>query len=140
MRCPSVDDKQSKVLHLINAYRGFGHHHANLDPIGHAKRLELPNLSFQYHGLTEADLDSSFNVDVTLIDSKQAKLRDIINALEKTYCETIGVEYMHITNVEETRWIQQRLESVHSHPSFSDENKIHFATLLPGTNRAFNHG
>ncbi|USH03369.1 2-oxoglutarate dehydrogenase E1 component [Grimontia kaedaensis] len=124
---PDVDAKQVKVLQLINAYRFRGHQQANLDPLGLWQRDRVPDLDPSFHSLNEDDFQESFNVGSFAIGQESMKLADLYEALTKTYCGSIGAEYMHITNTEEKRWIQQRLESVVGQPEFSSDEKV---TLL----------
>lgn len=109
---PDEDAKQVKVLQLINAYRFRGHQHANLDPLGLWQQERVPDLAPEFHNLTEEDFDQSFNVGSFAVGQETMKLSEIYEALKQTYCGSIGAEYMHITDTEEKRWIQQRLESV----------------------------
>ncbi|MFP1984055.1 2-oxoglutarate dehydrogenase E1 component [Lonsdalea quercina] len=127
---PDSDAKQVKVLQLINAFRFRGHQHANLDPLGLWKQEAVPDLDLAYHNLTEADLDDTFNVGSFAIGKETMKLRDLYAALRQTYCGPIGAEYMHITNTEEKRWIQQRIESVVGQPSFSVDERKRFLKAL----------
>ena len=141
--------KQVKVLQLITAYRVRGHQKAKLDPLGLMERESVPDLELSHHGLSAADLDTPFQTGNLFIGRDEAPLKDIVQALEKTYCTSIGVEYMHIVDTAEKRWIQQRMESVRSHPKYSKEVKTHLlerliaaeglekylATRYPGTKR-----
>ncbi|MCA6062638.1 2-oxoglutarate dehydrogenase E1 component [Thalassolituus marinus] len=122
--------KQVQVLALINAYRGRGHQHAKLDPLGLMERESVPDLDIAFHGLSRADSDTVFQTGSLFIGQEEAALKDIINALETTYCSTVGAEYMHIVNTAEQRWFQQRLESVRAHPKFGHEVKMHLLERL----------
>ena len=112
--------KQFAVSELINGYRRRGHLKANLDPLGLVESPEVPKLQLAYHHLSEADLDTQFQAGNLFFDGKDAALRDIIDALEATYCGSVGAEYMHITDEAEIMWVQQRMESARSQPSFGD--------------------
>ncbi|PMH46905.1 2-oxoglutarate dehydrogenase E1 component [Vibrio sp. 10N.286.49.B3] len=127
---PDVDAKQVKVLQLINAYRFRGHQAANLDPLGLWKRAPVADLDLEFHTLTEDDLNETFNVGSLAIGQETMVLRDLYQALKQTYCGSIGAEYMHMTNTEQKRWIQQRLESVSGQPSFNLEEKKTFLDEL----------
>ncbi|MBR9727168.1 2-oxoglutarate dehydrogenase E1 component [Shewanella intestini] len=107
---PDLDAKQVKVLQLINAHRFRGHQGANLDPLGLWKREPVAELDPKHHGLTAEDMAREFNTGSFAHAGDTMKLADIIHALKSTYCGSIGAEYMHITDTEEKRWIQQRLE------------------------------
>jgi 2-oxoglutarate dehydrogenase E1 component len=119
---PQLDKKQVSVLQLINAYRFLGSRHAALDPLQLHDRQVVPELDPAYHGLSDADLDTVFNSG-SLVGPAQATLREIIDALKSTYCGSIGVEYMYITNTEEKRWIQSRFEGTRSKPTLTKDEK-----------------
>ncbi|WP_261902981.1 2-oxoglutarate dehydrogenase E1 component [Vibrio fortis] len=127
---PDVDAKQVKVLQLINAYRFRGHQAANLDPLGLWKRDTVAELDPSFHTLTEEDLNETFNVGSYAIGQETMVLKDLYKSLKQTYCGSIGAEYMHMTNTEQKRWIQQRLESVSGQPSFNKEEKKAFLEEL----------
>ncbi|MBB1489286.1 2-oxoglutarate dehydrogenase E1 component [Oceanospirillum sediminis] len=124
------EKKQVRVLQLINAYRFRGHQKANIDPLGLMQREPVADLELAYHQLTAADLDTTFQTGSLFIGKDEAPLREIIEALEKTYCTTTGAEFMHIVNTEEKRWLQQRFESVRSAPAFGAEAKKHILERL----------
>ncbi len=111
------DAKQVGVQELINAFRSRGHEHADLDPLKLWERRQVPDLALSYHSLSEADFDSIYKVDSSL-GSEERKLRDIYNDFSKTYCSSIGAEFMHITDLEQQVWIEQRMESVRGNPSY----------------------
>ncbi len=127
---PDTNSKQVKVLQLINAFRFRGHQNANLDPLGLWKQDAVADLDPSFHDLTEADFQETFNVGSFAIGKDTMKLAELYNALKQTYCGSIGAEYMHITNTEEKRWIQQRIESVIGQASFSADEKKGFLKQL----------
>ncbi|WED22537.1 2-oxoglutarate dehydrogenase E1 component [Vibrio sp. JC009] len=127
---PDVDAKQVRVLQLINAYRFRGHQAANLDPLGIWKRDAGPDLDPAFHNLTEDDFEQTFNVGSFAVPQETMQLGDLFDALKKTYCGSIGAEYMHMTNTEQKRWVQQRLESVLGQPSFTLDEKKTFLDEL----------
>lgn len=110
--------KQFAVSELINGYRRRGHLKANLDPLGLQPAEDVPALELEHHKLSVADLDTSFQTGNLFFGKNEATLRDIVDALEMTYCGSVGVEYMHITDEAEKMWVQQRMESARSLPSF----------------------
>ncbi|MDN2663246.1 2-oxoglutarate dehydrogenase E1 component [Psychromonas sp. 14N.309.X.WAT.B.A12] len=124
------DAKQVKVLQLIGAYRHRGHEAANLDPLGLVKNETIKELDPFYHDLTGSDLDANFNVGSFAAGNETMILKDLVASLKRTYCGSLGVEYMHITDTEEKRWIQNRIESSESRPSFSNEAKQRFLEEL----------
>ncbi|MEX0914818.1 MAG: thiamine pyrophosphate-dependent enzyme, partial [Wenzhouxiangellaceae bacterium] len=103
------DFKQAGVLRLINAYRVRGHQRANLDPLGLSERPVVPDLDLEFHNLSEADLDTEFHTG-SLAAPDHLKLSEIIEICRRTYCDTVGAEYMHIADTNQRRWLQQRLE------------------------------
>ncbi|WP_409420312.1 2-oxoglutarate dehydrogenase E1 component [Pseudaeromonas sp. ZJS20] len=105
-----TDARQIQVLQLINSYRVAGHELADLDPLGLWQRSPRPELGLDYYQLTAADLDCRFHVGTYLGCPEMVPLRQLLASLQRTYCGSIGAEYMHMTSLEEKRWIQQRLE------------------------------
>ncbi|HVZ65884.1 MAG TPA: 2-oxoglutarate dehydrogenase E1 component [Lacunisphaera sp.] len=114
--------KQAHVHYLINAYRAIGHTQAHLDPLS-GPPLPQPKLQLAQFGLGEADLDSVFDTG-TFLGGGQMKLRDIIAALQQTYCSHVGVEYAHIQDQDCRRWLQERMESTRLQPKFTKPQKI----------------
>ncbi|WP_345956268.1 2-oxoglutarate dehydrogenase E1 component [Pseudomonas fulva] len=143
------EKKQVEVLRLIQAYRMRGHQAAKLDPLGLWQRPAPVDLSINHYGLTNADLDTTFRAGDLFIGKEEASLRDILDALQKTYCRTIGAEFTHIVDSEQRSWFQQRLESVRGRPEFSADVQSHLlervtageglekylGTKYPGTKR-----
>ena len=101
--------KQTAVGKLVTAYRSRGHLAAELDPLGMWQRPEAPDLDLPFHGLSQADLDQEFAAS-TFFGADRFKLRDLLARLRATYCGSIGAEYMHISDAQQRRWMQQRLE------------------------------
>ena len=117
------EKKQVRVLRMINAYRVRGHQVANIDPLGLMQRQEVPDLDLRFHELSEADHDTVFQLGSLFFGTEEAPLKDIIADLKKTYCSTVGAEYMHIVDTQEKRWLQSRIEPVRSHPEAPVEKK-----------------
>ena len=115
--------KQVKVLQLINAYRVQGHFHAKTNPLDENAPAFVKELTLEHHSLSASDLDTKFNTG-SLFAPDQMTLREIVAQLEQTYCGSLGVQYMHTTSTEQKRWIQQRLETIRSKPSYSIEEKL----------------
>lgn len=122
--------KQVKVLQLIASYRERGHQKANLDPLGLMVREEVLDLKLGFHGLTDADLDTTFQTGPLYIGTEEATLREITEHMEATYCGQVGPEFMHITDLAEKQWLQQRFESVQSRPSYGDDARINLLERL----------
>ena len=122
----AVARKQVHVQSLIAAYRFLGSRWADLDPLKRAERPKIPELEPAFYDLTESDMDIMFSATNTYFTTaEQMTLRQIVQALRETYCSTIGVEYMHITDPAEKRWWQERLESTRGKPTFTAEKKKH---------------
>jgi 2-oxoglutarate dehydrogenase E1 component len=109
--------KQVSVLQLINAYRFRGHQKAKLDPLGLTKNDVGNELSLEAHDLTESDLNTVFATG-SMFGIDEAPLKEIINRLQKTYCASVGSEFMYIADTDQKRWIQQQLETTLARPNF----------------------
>ncbi|HET9207228.1 MAG TPA: 2-oxoglutarate dehydrogenase E1 component, partial [Burkholderiaceae bacterium] len=121
----AVARKQVHVQSLIAAYRSLGARWADLDPLKRTERPRIPELEPAFYDLTESDMDITFSATNTYFTkAEQQTLREILQALRETYCGTIGAEFMHCTEPAEKRWWQERLESIRSKPSFSNEEKV----------------
>ncbi|WP_395343994.1 2-oxoglutarate dehydrogenase E1 component [Ningiella sp. W23] len=118
------DERQVKVLQLINAYRFRGHQHANLDPLGLWQQARVRDLELSHHNLSDSDFETMFNLGSYAVDAEKMKLGDLFKSLNRTYCGSIGSEYMHITDTEQKRWLQQRIESVEAKPLIDRDEKI----------------
>jgi 2-oxoglutarate dehydrogenase E1 component len=103
--------KQVGVLRLINAYRVRGHQAARLDPLDLQGSPYLPELNPREYGLEDSDLDTLFNVGSLAVTPERLPLRTILSLLQTVYCESLGAEYMHITDTVQKRWLQTRLEA-----------------------------
>ena len=101
-------DKTARVQQLIQAYRTWGHLMADIDPLVYAQRTH-PDLDVVNHGLTLWDLDREFATG-GFGGKSFLPLRKILGILRDSYCRSIGVEYMHISNPEERKWMQQHIE------------------------------
>ena len=125
-----INDKQVRVVQLIQAYRNRGHQAAKLDPLGMMERELVPDLTLEYHGLSKDDLKTIFKTDTLEIGTDEASLQDIIDALQSIYCGELGIEYNYIVNTEERKWFQGILEPNLGQCSFkSDEKKYIFNRL-----------
>jgi 2-oxoglutarate dehydrogenase E1 component len=113
--------KENHVLNLITAYRTRGHLFTKTNPVRVRRKYE-PDLNISNFNLSENDLDTVFQAG-NEIGIGPAKLRDIIDHLYTTYCESIGAEYMFIRKPERLKWLQKRMESDKNQPNFSIEKK-----------------
>lgn len=119
---PELAEKQSSVLRLLNGYRVRGHQAAKLDPLELWQREAVPDLDPTFHKLTAADMETEFNTG-SLQYKSSMKLKDLYALVQEVYTSTIGAEYMHITDTQEKRWIQNRLEGSYERERFDAEEK-----------------
>ncbi len=113
--------KEINVLNMINGYRDRGHLFTATNPV-RERRKYFPGKELETFGFTEADLDTVFNAGVE-VGLGPAKLRDIRQLIEDTYCRSIGAEYKYIRNPEKIKWLQERMESERNTPNFPIEKK-----------------
>ena len=125
-----INDKQVRVVQLIQAYRNRGHQAAKLDPLGMMERELVPDLTLEYHGLSKDDLKIIFKTDTLEIGTDEASLQDIIDALQSIYCGELGIEYNYIVNTEERKWFQGILEPNLGQCSFKDDEKKYIFNRL----------
>lgn len=116
------EDKTSNVVDLMNAFRSLGHLAANLDPLGMSPRPTVSALELSSYGLTESDLSRSFQVTWGGQISRMS-LQALFAALKETYCSTIGIEYMHVTDVREKEWFQARFEPLRGRAALTSQAK-----------------
>lgn len=114
--------KESLVLQLINDYRSRGHLFTQTNPV-RQRRTYSPSLDFQNHGLREEDLDEKFEAAKEIGSEKADTLRNIIESLRKTYCQSIGIEYMYIRDLEQLSWIKSYLNKNDNQPNFTIDEK-----------------
>ncbi|OYU47287.1 MAG: 2-oxoglutarate dehydrogenase E1 component [Rhizobiales bacterium PAR1] len=110
------------ALMMIRAYRMRGHLHANLDPLGIESQKDHEELHPSSYGFTDADWDRPIFID-RVLGLEFATIRQMLAILRRTYCETIGYEFMHISNPAEKGWLQERIEGEHKEISFTREGK-----------------
>jgi 2-oxoglutarate dehydrogenase E1 component len=110
------------ALMLIRAYRMRGHFHAKLDPLALEPEKNEEELDPKSYGFTEADLDRKIFLDKVL-GIEFASMREIVAILRRTYCQTLGVEFMHISNAAQKSWIQERIEGRDKEITFTREGK-----------------
>jgi 2-oxoglutarate dehydrogenase E1 component len=137
LAAPMVDaaamHKQVLVLRLISKYRTVGFFQADLDPLQRAERPDIADLDVKTYGFTDADLDNDFDIGSykgAPQGGSRMRLRDLIAALQQTYCRTFGAEYMYISDTTQKRFIQQRLEPLRSRPSYAPEFRRHILERL----------
>ncbi|MFZ2512334.1 MAG: multifunctional oxoglutarate decarboxylase/oxoglutarate dehydrogenase thiamine pyrophosphate-binding subunit/dihydrolipoyllysine-residue succinyltransferase subunit, partial [Gordonia sp. (in: high G+C Gram-positive bacteria)] len=118
-------DKNTRVLELIAAYRSRGHLMADIDPLmmDSDARTSHPDLDVLSYGLTLWDLDRTFNVG-GFHGEDTMKLRDVLSILRDAYCRHVGVEYAHILDPMQQRWLQERVEVRHVKPPVAEQKYI----------------
>ncbi|WP_130796936.1 multifunctional oxoglutarate decarboxylase/oxoglutarate dehydrogenase thiamine pyrophosphate-binding subunit/dihydrolipoyllysine-residue succinyltransferase subunit [Streptomyces otsuchiensis] len=114
--------KAARVFDLIHSYRVRGHLMADTDPLEYKQRKH-PDLDIKEHGLTLWDLEREFAVG-GFAGKSMLKLRDILGVLRDSYCRTTGIEYMHIQDPQERKWIQDRVERPHTAPEREEQLRI----------------
>ncbi|WP_196896090.1 2-oxoglutarate dehydrogenase E1 component [Aureivirga marina] len=128
VKVPENVQKEFKVLDLIHGYRTRGHLFTKTNPV-RDRRNYSPTLDIENFGLSKDDLDKEFKAGKTL-GIGTTTLRNIIDHLQKMFCNSIGVEYMYIRNPEEIKWWNERLNQNSNLPNFSTEAKKYILTKL----------
>ena len=116
------------VVDLINGYRTRGHLFTKTNPV-RDRRKYTPTLDIENFGLSKSDLDSTFNAG-EIVGIGPKKLSEIIGHLERTYCDSIGVEYMYMRNPEKLTWWKDRLIVNDNHPSYTQDAKKYILSKL----------
>jgi len=119
---------QNCVDQLIRNYRVRGHRIAEIDPLG-MRNDSVPELSPEYYGFTEEDLDLPFSTDQSL-DLGTVPLKKILERLHNTYCRSIAVQYMHIDDSLVRDWLQVRMEGTENHLTLDRQEQIRILTRL----------
>jgi 2-oxoglutarate dehydrogenase E1 component len=123
------DRKEAGVVKLITSYRIRGHEVARLNPLGEPHHEPVADFDPAFHGLDKADLDREFDRG-SLVAPDRIKLREIIELCQRVYCQSIGVEYIHITDTVKRRWLQQRLEGCKGFYDVDDSERLRLLNLL----------
>jgi 2-oxoglutarate decarboxylase len=120
-----ISDKNARIIELIAAYRNRGHLMADIDPLRLDKTRfrSHPDLDVLTHGLTLWDLDRVFKVD-GFAGAEYKKLRDVLSVLRDAYCRHVGVEYTHILEPEQQKWIRERVEVKHDKATVAEQKYI----------------
>ena len=125
--------KQVLVLRLISKYRTLGMFNADLDPLKRQEKPYIADLDIKTYGFTDADMDTEFDIGSFKGGpggATRMRLRDLIAALQETYCKTFGVEYMYMSDTPQKRFLQQRIEPLHARPSYTPEFRRHILERL----------
>jgi 2-oxoglutarate dehydrogenase E1 component len=116
-------DKEFAILNLIHGYRQRGHLFTKTNPV-RTRRQYSPTLDIENFGLEKSDLERTFQAGNN-IGIGRAKLKDIVEHLEATYCHSIGVEYVYMRKPEVVEWLKERMESTRNSQNFTAEEKKH---------------
>jgi 2-oxoglutarate dehydrogenase E1 component len=111
-----------RAIMMIRAFRMRGHFHAKLDPLGLEPVRDEAELEPASYGFTEADYGRRIYIDYVL-GLEFATIPEMLEILQRTYCSTLGIEFMHISDPEEKAWIQERIEGPDKGVAFSPEGK-----------------
>lgn len=122
--------KQVGVQQLISSYRFLGSRKADLDPLHRRELPEIPELNPAFYGLDSNDLDTTFSAANTYFGPVAMPLHELIGALKETYCGTLAIEYMHVTDPVKRRWWQQKLEATRSRTKFDSARRIRILQSL----------
>ncbi|WP_294085299.1 2-oxoglutarate dehydrogenase E1 component [uncultured Actinobacillus sp.] len=129
---PEASAKQVKLLQWINAHRIRGYTQANLDPLNYYrwKTSQVPELDYRFHGFSDADLNETVTLGKYVYGRDTMKFGDLVKALKETYLGPIGLEFMHVHDMEQRNWLQAKMESVLNKPLFTKEEKINLLAEL----------
>ena len=122
--------RQVAVAQLINAYRVRGHRAANIDPLGFEVPESHPELTLDFYGLSEADLDATVAARPLYGVPEFTTLRTVVERCKKAYCSGFGVEFMNIGDIHKKQWLQQRLETLQDSPILDRSQALHALRLL----------
>ncbi|MCV3272184.1 2-oxoglutarate dehydrogenase E1 component [Roseobacter sinensis] len=111
-----------RALMIIRAYRIRGHLVADLDPLGMRENTPHPELDPKSYGFTEADMDRPIFID-NVLGLETASMREILSIVQRTYCGTFALQYMHISNPEEAGWLKERIEGFGKEIAFTREGR-----------------
>jgi len=103
-------ERQVKVVQLINAYRVRGHMEAEIDPLGRREKIVHPELTLDYYGLTESDLNRTVPTAPLRGIAKTATIRQIVAHCRAVYCSSIGAQFMNIAHNDQKQWLLDQIE------------------------------
>ena len=127
---PKVSERLVKVLQWINGHRNRGHLDADLDPLNLWERHPSPTLDYKFYGFTDKDLDEEFDIGGYVYNKDKITLRELAGALKGTYCSTIGLEFMHVNDLEARTWLQGKVENLLNKPLFTVKEQVTFLREL----------
>lgn len=126
---PEIAAMQDRVYLLTRLYRVRGHRIAQVDPLG-IPRPVPPELTPEFFGFTEADLDQPVYSETFQYPEGVLTLRKLLERLRNTYCRSIGVQFMHIDELSVRRWLQRRMETTENHLQLTRQEQLRILTRL----------
>jgi 2-oxoglutarate dehydrogenase E1 component len=130
LRSDADAERQDRVTQLLHAYRARGYTAARIDPLGPAGPIH-PELTLEFYGLTETDLDRRFFAQ-GIAEAGALTLRETLERLRATYCRSIGVQFVHIDNPEQRAWLRQRMERTQNRVRLKRDEQMRILEWLTG--------
>ncbi|HET6720817.1 MAG TPA: 2-oxoglutarate dehydrogenase E1 component, partial [Rhodocyclaceae bacterium] len=123
--------RQAKAMQMVNAYRSLGTRWADLDPLQRTGRPLIPQLDPAYYEFTDADMNAKVSVgSFKGTGSEEATVKQLLDAVRETYCGSVGVEYMYMSDINEKRWLQARIEPTRGKKVHAPERKKRYLERL----------
>ena len=122
--------RQARLAQLVNAYRVRGHIESDIDPLERKEIYEHPELSLDYYGLQESDLDVEVSGHGVYGVPDITTPREIISRLRKAYCSGFGVEFMNINDPEKKKWLQRKIETLQDEFNPTTEDRLYALRYL----------
>ncbi|CDZ16395.1 2-oxoglutarate dehydrogenase E1 component [Candidatus Johnevansia muelleri] len=118
-------NKKTYILKIIDIYRYHGNNKSNIDPLGLSPLGYMPEINLSFYDLNNEDIQMVFKICELFIinDNIKTSIDELHLALNKTYCSSIGYEFMHIVNIEEKIWLQERFEDIHYNKKFNKKQQ-----------------
>ncbi|MCW8925941.1 MAG: 2-oxoglutarate dehydrogenase E1 component [Xanthomonadales bacterium] len=125
-----TDHKQACVSRMINSFRIRGHEAARLNPLGIPHHEPVADLELDFHDLTETDLEHEFDTGSLAVEQSRMKLKDILALVRRVYCQSIGIEYMHMVDTAKRDWIRKRAEGSQGYYDVDDDDRLRILQML----------
>jgi len=127
----SSGKRQVKAMQLVNAYRSLGTRWADLDPLKRAERPVVPQLDPAYYEFSDADMNAKVSVgSFKGVGAEEATIKQLLDAVRETYCGSVGVEYMYMSDIAEKRWLQARIEPTRGKKTHAADRKKRYLERL----------
>ena len=125
-----TDHKQASVSRLVNSFRIRGHEVANLNPLGEAHHAPVADLELDFHDLNTSDLEHEFDTGSIANVPARMKLKDILALCQRVYCQSIGIEYMHMVDTLKRDWMRERLEGSQGFYDIDNDDRLRILQML----------